>query len=58
MAIDPTPEMERALAGEQVSSSDTRSGLITILTPVKNVKDEVVGFVEICHGTEVAVVTQ
>jgi len=58
MTIEPTPEMKRALAGEQVTSTDQQSGLISILAPVRNRRNEVVGFVEVCHGKEVVVVTQ
>ncbi len=58
MAFSPTAEMQRALAGEQVKVSDNRSDLISVLSPVRNSRGEVVGFVEVCHGPEVVVVTQ
>jgi hypothetical protein len=58
MTIEPTPEMKKALSGEQVVATDPRKGLISVLAPVRNSQDEVVGFVEVCHGEEVAVVTQ
>ena len=58
MAISPTAEMQRALAGEQVKVSDSRSNLVSVLAPVRNSRGEVVGFVEVCHGPEVVVVTQ
>jgi hypothetical protein len=58
MTIEPTAEMKRALAGEQVIAADPESGLTSVLAPVKDSRNEVVGFVEICHGNEVVVVTQ
>jgi hypothetical protein len=58
MAITPTPEMKRALAGELAMLSDLEEGMISMLTPVRNSKGDVVGFIEICHGEEVVVVTQ
>jgi hypothetical protein len=58
MTIEPMTDMRKALDGEQVMLKDPTSGLISVLAPVRNSRKEVVGFVEICHGREVVVVTQ
>ena len=53
MAFDPTEEMKRVFdKGDRVTIRADRSDYISVLAPVRDSLDEIVGFVEICTRTQ------